>query len=146
MRAFWLKVQDFLDTRLMKDVIKKFPGTKWAEQAEYRLLDNKVCGDWQAQSKCPSKEAEMYEKYAAENPQSPRTAEALYEAAWRYAALIQIYKTEEQPKKSDEAKAKAIAAGQRVNSQFPNTDWGARAQRLVFLVQQDVPTYGNTIE
>jgi hypothetical protein len=127
----------------MKLVIKKFPGTKWSDLAAYQLLDNKVCGDWQGASKCPSKEAEMYEKYANEHPQSTKVAEALYNAAWRYAALIQIYKSEEDVKKSDEAKGKAVSVAQKLASQFADTDWGARAQRLAFLVQQDVPTYGN---
>jgi Bacterial SH3 domain len=135
-----------IDPRLMKEVIKKFPNTKWAELADYRLLDNKVCGDWQGQSKCPSKEAEMFEKYASEHPQSPKAPEALYEAASRYAALVEIYKTEEQQSKSDDAKSKAIAVAQRLASQFPDSDWGARGKRLVFLVQQDVPTYGNNIQ
>jgi hypothetical protein len=132
-----------IDEQLIKEVMKKFPGTKWADLAAFHLIDNKLCGEWQGSSKCPAKEAGIYEKYANEHPQSAKAAEALYDAAWRYAALIQIYKSEEDQKKSDEAKGKAIALAQKVVGQFPDTDWGARAQRLVFLVQQDVPTYGN---
>ncbi len=136
-----------IDPEWMKLVMKKFPGTKWADLAAYTVLDNKVCGDWKGESRCPEKEADIYEKYANEHPQSTKAAEALYNAAWRYAALIQIYKSEEQPaKKSEEAKSKAIALGQQVTSRFPDTDWASRAQRLVFLVQQDVPTYGNQTE
>jgi outer membrane protein assembly factor BamD (BamD/ComL family) len=130
----------------MKQVIKKFPGTKWADLAAFHLIENKLCGDWQAQSKCPTKEAEMYENYVKDHPQSPAVAEALYDAAWRWSALIEIYKTEDQAKKSEESKAKAIAQAQRVASQFPQSDWGARAQRLLFLIQQGVPTYGNAQE
>jgi outer membrane protein assembly factor BamD (BamD/ComL family) len=130
----------------MRQVIKKFPGTKWADLAAFHLIENKLCGDWQAQSKCPMKEAEMYENYAKDHPQSPAVAEALYDAAWRWSALIEIYKTEDQAKKSEESKAKAIAQAQRVASQFPQSDWGARAQRLLFLVQQGIPTYGNSQE
>ena len=44
--------------------------------AAYHLLDNKLCGDWQGESKCPEREAEVYEKYADEHPQSPVAAEA----------------------------------------------------------------------
>jgi hypothetical protein len=133
-----------IDPEWMKLVMKKYPGTKWADLAAYSLLDNKVCGDWKGESKCPEKEAEMYEKYVNEHPQSSKAAEALYNAAFRYGALIQIYKTEENTKKSDESKSKAISLAQKVASQYPDSDWGARALRLVFLVQQDVPTYGNT--
>ena len=128
---------------LMKQVIKKFPGTKWADLAAFHLIENKLCGDWQGTSKCPDKEAEMYEKYASEHPQSPAAAEALYDAAWRRAALIEIYKTEDHDKKSEESKAKAIALAQRVVSQFPQGDWAARAQLLLYMIQQNIPSYGN---
>jgi len=124
----------------MRLVEKKFPGTKWADLAAFHLIENKLCGDWQGASKCPTKEAETYEKYADEHPQSPALAEALYDAAWRFSALIEIYKTETQPKKSEESKGKAIALAQKVASQFPQSDWGARAQLLLYLLQQGVPT------
>ena len=128
----------------MKQVIKKFPGSKWAELAAFHLIDNKLCGDWQGSAKCPDKEAEIYEKYAKEHANSPAAAQALYNAAWRRAALIEIYKTDEQPKKSEEAKNAAIALAQQVVSQYPQqTDWAARAQSLLYQVQQGIPTYGN---
>ncbi len=131
---------------LMKKVIKKYPHTKWADRAAFHLIENKLCGDWQGTSGCPKKEAELYEKYAREHPDSPDAAEALYDAAWRQAALIQIYKTEEKPKDSDQAKAHAIAVAQQVISQFPQSEWSDRAQTLLFLVQQDIPMYGNVVE
>ena len=126
-----------------KKVMKKFPGTKWAYLAAYHLIDNKLCGDWQGQSKCPQKEAEIYENYAKDYPQSPAAGEALYHAAYRWSALIEIYKTEENLKKSDEAKARAIATAQRAISQAGQSDWADRAQRLLYMVQQGIPTYGN---
>ncbi|HUJ94207.1 MAG TPA: hypothetical protein VLW84_03005 [Terriglobales bacterium] len=132
-----------INEQYMKEVIKKYPGTKWADLAAFHLIDNKLCGDWQGESKCPVKEAEMYEKYAAEHPQSPAVPEALYDAASRYAALIEIYKTEEQAKKSDESRTKALGLAQKVAEQFPESDWGARAERLRYLVSQNIPTYGN---
>jgi len=130
----------------MKLVMKKFSGTKWADLAAFHLIDNKVCGDWQGSSKCPDKEAEIYEKYAKEHSQSPAGAEALYDAAWRRSALIEIYKIEEQAKKSDESKNRAIALAQQVLSQYPQSEWALRARRLIFLIQQNVPTYGNVSE
>jgi outer membrane protein assembly factor BamD (BamD/ComL family) len=135
-----------MDEELMKKVIKKFPGTKWADLAGFELLDNKLCGDWQGASKCPDKEADIYEKYAKEHAQSPSAPEALYRAAWRRAALIEIYKTEEQPKKSEEAKKSALALLQALNTQYPQSDWSARGQALQFLVEQGVPTYGNAVQ
>jgi outer membrane protein assembly factor BamD (BamD/ComL family) len=134
-----------MDEDYFKKVIKKFPNTKWAYLAAFHFIDNKLCGDWQGQSKCPAKEAEIYEKYAAEYPQSPAAAEALFQAAYRWAALIEIYKTEEQAKKSDEAKNRAIAVAQKAIGQTPQGDWSARARRLLYMVQQGIPVYGNGV-
>jgi hypothetical protein len=130
----------------MKEVMKKFPGTKWADLAAFHLIENKLCGDWQGSSKCPDKEADYYEKYANDRPQSPAAPQALYLAALRRAALIEIYKTDEQKKKSEESRAKALALAQKAVQQYPQSDWAARAQALLFLVQQRVPTYGNAVE
>jgi len=134
-----------MDEDYFKKVIKKFPNTKWAYLAAFHFIDNKLCGDWQGQSKCPAKEGEIYEKYAAEYPQSPAAAEALFQAAYRWAALIEIYKTEEQAKKSDEAKNRAIAVAQKAIAQTPQGDWSARARRLLYMVQQGIPVYGNGV-
>jgi hypothetical protein len=139
-------LREGMDEQWMKLVIKKFPGTKWADLAAFRLIDNKLCGDWQGSSKCPEKEAEVYEKYANDRPQSPAAAQALYFAAWRRSALIEIYKTENQAKKSEESKNRAMALAQKLTTQFPQSDWAARAYRLIFLMQQNVPTYGNVAE
>jgi hypothetical protein len=127
----------------MKLVIKKFPGTKWADLAAFHLLENKLCGDWQSASKCPDKEAEMYEKYAKEHEQSPSASEALYDAAWRRSALIEIYKTEANQKKSEESKTRALDLAQKIVAQYAQSDWSTRAQMLIFYIQQGVPTYGN---
>ena len=135
-----------MDEQYMKEVMKKFPGTKWADLAAFHLIENKVCGDWQGSSKCPEKEAEMYEKYASEHPQSPAVAEALYDAAWRMSALIEMYKTDGESKKSDESRGKAIALAQKAVTQGPQSDWAARAQLLLFMIEQNIPTYGNGVE
>lgn len=126
-----------------KKVIKKFPGTKWAFLAQFQLIDNKLCGDWQGQSKCPQKEAEIYEKYATEHPESPAVAQALFQAAYRWAALIEIYKSEEELKKSDDAKNRAIADAEKAIAQAGQNDWGPRSRRLLYMVQQGIPAYGN---
>jgi len=141
-----VSIRDGMDEHFMRDVMKKFPATKWADLAAFHLIDNKLCGEWQASSKCPEKEAELYEKYVSEHPQSAAAAEALYDAAWRRAALIEIYKTENQAKKSEESRSKAIALAQRAVAQTPPGDWGARAQRLLFMIDQGIATYGNATE
>ena len=135
-----------MDEEWMRLVIKKFPGTKWADLAAFRLIENKLCGDWQGASKCPDKEADVYEKYASEHGQSPTAPEALYQAAWRRSALIEIYKTEANQKKSDESRNRGLELAQKIVSQYPQSDWALRAQRLIFYIQQGVPTYGNATD
>lgn len=132
-----------IEEEWMKLVMKKFPGTKWADLAAFHLIDNKLCGDWEGAAKCPDKEADIYEKYADEHPQSPSAPEALYKAAWRRSALIEIYRTDLNQKKSAESKDRALALAQKILSQYGQSDWASRAQTLVFYVQQGVPTYGN---
>ena len=135
-----------IDEDLMKQVIKKFPHSKWADLAAYHLLDNKVCGDWQGEPKCPEKEAEVYEKYADEHPQSPVAAEALYNAAYRRSALIELYKNDGKSNHIGDAKAKAVALAQRVIANFPQSDWADRAQTLLYKLDQGISTYGTAVE
>jgi outer membrane protein assembly factor BamD (BamD/ComL family) len=132
-----------IDEEWMKLVIKKYPDTKWASLAAFHLIDNKLCGDWQGASKCPEKEADIYEKFASEHEQSSVAPEALYNAAWRRSALIEIYKTEANQKKAEEAKNRAASLAQKILTQYPQSDWASRAQRLAFYIQQGVPTWGN---
>lgn len=135
-----------IDEESMRQLMKKFPDTKWAQLAAFHLIDNKLCGDWQGSSKCPDKEAEIYEKYVKEHPQSPAAPEALFNAASRRAALIEIYKTEDQGKKSEQSKSAAISLAQQLITQYPQSDWSTRGQTLLFFLQQCVPTYGNAIQ
>jgi hypothetical protein len=136
-----------INEEYMRKVMKKFPHTKWSDLAAYHFIDNKLCGEWQAEAKCPEKEAEIYMKYVEEHPQSPKAPEALYKAAWRYAALVVIYKTDNQMKKAEEATFKSVATAKKLMSQYPNDeDWSSRAQRLIYMVQNDLPAWGNSVE
>ena len=135
-----------MDEEQMRKVIKKYPGTKWADLAAFDLIDNKLCGDWQGDPKCPEKETSLYEKYVADHPQSPKAAEALYDAAWRQSALIEIYRERQDQKKCDESRSHAMELAQRIPQQYANSDFAYRAQRLLYLLQQKIPTYGNTTD
>ncbi|HLZ40380.1 MAG TPA: SH3 domain-containing protein [Candidatus Sulfotelmatobacter sp.] len=139
-------LRGMIDEEWMKLVMKKYPGTKWADLAAFHLIENKLCGDWQGASKCPEKESEMYEKYAKEHEQSPAAPEALYDAALRQSALIEIYRTEGNQKKSDEAKNRALATAQKIVNQYAQSGWALRAQDLIFYIQQGVPTFGNATD
>src|SRR5260370_24153972 len=109
-------VRPKMDDEVMRQVMKKYPHTKWADLAAYHLLDNKVCGDWQAQPKYPEKETELYENYVKEHPQSPKAAQALYNSAWRQSALIEIYKTQHQPALNTAASRKPSILPNRIPS------------------------------
>ncbi|MGA7170260.1 MAG: hypothetical protein WBX08_13985, partial [Candidatus Sulfotelmatobacter sp.] len=97
-------------------------------------------------SKCPDKEADLYENYAKDHPQSPAAAEALYDAATRRAALIEIYKNEPNQKKSAESKDRALSLAQKLVSQYGQSDWALRTQRLIFYIQQGIPTFGSAAD
>jgi len=135
-----------IDEEAMRLVHKKFPGSRWADMAAFEMLDNKLCGEWSAASKCPEKESEIYEKYAAEHPNSPNAAEALYNAAYRRAALIAIYAGEGESRKIPEAAQRAQAAAQKVIEKNASPEWNARAERLLFMVRNNIPVYGTALE
>ena len=135
-----------IDEQAMRLVHKKFPGTKWADMAAFQMLENKLCGDWAAASKCPEREAELYEKYAGEHPNSPNAAEAYYDAAYRWAAVMNLYTGEGESKKIPEARKRAVAAAQKVIEKNAGPEWNARAERLLFLIQNSVPVFGNSAE
>ncbi len=125
-----------IDEDTMRQVMKKFPGTKWADLAAYALLDNKICGSWKGETKCPEKESDLYEHYAHEHPQSPKAAEALYKAAWRQAMLVSMYNDHHEKDKSEKAKRRAIQIAQEISTKYPEGDWKPRAAQLVFALQQ----------
>jgi hypothetical protein len=135
-------MREGMDEDPIKKVIKFYPHTKQADMAAYDLIDNKLCGDWQGQPKCPEKESELYEKYATEHPNSPRTAKALYEAVYRNAVLVDMFNADENSKKADGAKAHAHDLLARLKDKFAQSDYTARASALVFKLDQGIPVYG----
>ncbi len=127
----------------MKKLIKTYPGTQYAARAAYALLDNKLCGDWQGLPKCPEMESGLYEKYAAQFPDGPRTAQALYNATYRQGVLVTMYTVEENRKRAEQAAARTQALAAQLAQKFPNSDYAARAASLAFRVAQGIPITGN---
>jgi hypothetical protein len=126
----------------MKLVMKKFPHSKWSDLAAYDLLDEQMCPEWRGQAECPMKEAALYEQYAHEHPQSPKAAEALYNAAWRQASLADIYRINNDRDKSEAARKNGIALAQEIASQYPQGDWKPRALDLIYKLEKKIPVYG----
>ena len=79
-----------MDEDALKKVIKFYPHTRWAALAAFDLIDNKLCGDWQGSPHARRRNRRSM-KYAAEYPDGPRTAQALYQAVYRQAVLTNMY-------------------------------------------------------
>jgi hypothetical protein len=135
-------MHDLMDEDELKKVIKQYPNTRQANLAAFDLIDNKLCGNWQGSIKCPQQESEVYEKYAAEFPDGPRTAQALYQAVYRQAVLTDMYHADGSDKKADEAHNRAKELVDRLRSKFPQSDYTFRASALVYKLDQGVPVYG----
>jgi outer membrane protein assembly factor BamD (BamD/ComL family) len=135
-------MREQLDDEEMKKVIKFYPRTRQAAMAAYAMIDNKLCGDWQGQEKCPEKETDYYEKYASEYPDGPRTAQALYQAVYRQAVLVDMFNADNSDKKADGAKAHAHELAARMKDKFPQSDYTARALAIMFKIDQGIPVYG----
>jgi outer membrane protein assembly factor BamD (BamD/ComL family) len=130
----------------MQKVMKLYPNTKFAALAAFELLDNKLCGDWQGLPKCPEMEAGLYEKYADRYPDSPKAAQALYEATYREGVLVEMYQVQEERKRSEAAAQAAVGLAAELEQRFPQSDFAARATSIAYRVQQGIPVYGNDRE
>jgi hypothetical protein len=135
-------MREQMDEDELKKVVKYYPHTRQAELAAYELIDNKLCGDWQGSPKCPEKESEIYEHYADEYSDSPRTPQALYQAVYRQAVLTDMFAADENQKKSDAAHDHARDLARRLKDKFPLSDLTARAAALVYKLDQGIPVYG----
>ncbi len=135
-------MREQMDEDNLKKVIKLYPRTRWAALAAFDLIDNKLCGDWQGSQQCPEKESEYYEKYADEYPDGPRTAQALYQAVYRLAVLNDMFHSDGNDKKADEAHNHARDLAARLKQHFADSDYALRAQALVYKLDQGVPVYG----
>lgn len=129
----------------MKKVIKQYPNTKYAALAEWDMIDNKLCGDWQGLPHCPEMESSLYEKYADRYPDSPKAAQALYEATYRQGVLVSMYQDDDR-KRAQQAAANTQSLANAMKQKFPQSDYTARAASIAFRVQQDLPVYGNDRE
>ena len=127
----------------LKKVIKMYPGSKFAALAAYDLLDNKLCGDWQGLPKCPEMETGLYQKYAQQYPDGPKSAEALYNATYRQGVVVTMYNVQEDRKRAQAAAQRTQALAQELKERYPKTDFAARAGSIAFRVSQGIPIYGS---
>lgn len=130
----------------LKQVIKRYPGSKFAMLAVYDLLDNKLCGDWQGLPKCPEMEAGMYLKYASQFPESPKAPEAYYNAISREGVLVTMFQVDGNRKRAEDAAKRTQEMTADMVSRFPASDFTRRAQSIAFRVQQNISVYGTDRE
>jgi hypothetical protein len=135
-------LRESIDDEELRKLKKLYPRTRWSDLADWDMLDNKVCGDWQGSTKCPEKEAELYEKYGVEHPDSPKAPQALYNAVYRQGALSDMYAADGDNKKADQAKGRAVTIAGTIESKYPMSDYAARAASLVYQLQESIPIYG----
>ncbi len=135
-------LRELMDEDELRKVIKNYPGSKDADYAAYELIENKLCGDWQGQAKCPEKEAEAYEKFANEHPNGPRTAQALYQVVYRMAVLGDMYSADGNDKKAAAARNHAREIAGKMKDKFSDSDYTDRAATLVYKFEQGVAVYG----
>jgi hypothetical protein len=131
-----------MDEDELKKVIKLYSGTRWAALAAFDLIDNKLCGEWEGSTQCPEREAGLYEKYANEYPTGPRTAEALYQAIYRLATLADMYTSNGDDRKADDARNHARELAASLKQHFADSDYEYRAAVLVYKLDEGVPVFG----
>jgi outer membrane protein assembly factor BamD (BamD/ComL family) len=139
-------LREQMDEGEMKNIQKYFPNTRWADLAAFDLIDNKLCGDWQGSEKCPEQETNYYLQYVEQHPNSPKAAEALYDAIYRQAAAGDMWQADGNGKRADEDRGHAHAIFDRMQQKYPDSSFTARAASLIYKVDQGVPVYGSSRE
>ena len=127
----------------LKRVQKFYPNSPVAARAAFDQLDNKLCGDWQGLPNCPEKEADLYLKYADRYRDGPKSAEALYNAAYRMGVLVTMYRVQENQKRAEVAAKNCESIAQQMRAQYPKSDFTDRAESIAFRVKQNISIYGN---
>ena len=130
----------------LKKVMKTYPGRPVEARAAFDLLDARLCGDWQGLPKCPEMETDLYLKYAQRYPEGPKSAEAMYDAAYRQGVLVTMYTVDENTKRADAAKKNCQSIADELSQKYPKSDFAARAQSVAFRVSQGIPVYGSDRE
>jgi hypothetical protein len=127
----------------LRAVLKYFPNTPQAARAAFDLLGNKLCGDWQGLPRCPEMETALYMNYARQYRGGPKSAEAMYDAAFRQGALVTMYNDDDQTKLAQGAAKNCQAIADQLQHDYPNSDFAARAAALAYKVSQGIPITGS---
>jgi len=93
-------------------------------------------------AKCPEQETQLYLKYADHYPDGPKSAEALYQAAYRQGVLVTMYGVDDDKKHADQAVQNCQAIADQLKQRYPKSDYASRAQSIAYRVKQGIPIYG----
>jgi Outer membrane lipoprotein len=126
----------------LKKVMKFYPDSPQAARAAFDLIDNKLCGDWQGLPKCPEQETQIYLKYADHYPDGPKSAEAMYQAAYRQGVLVTMYSVDDDKKHADQAAQNCQAIADQLRQKYPKSEYAPRAESIAYRVKQGIPIYG----
>jgi outer membrane protein assembly factor BamD (BamD/ComL family) len=127
----------------LKWVMRTYPNTPFAARAAFDLLDNQLCGDWQGLPQCPEQETKLYYNYATHYPGGPKSAEALYLAAYRQGVLVTMYNVQENDRLAAGAARNCQSIAGELERRYPESDYAARAQSIAFRVAQGIPITGS---
>jgi hypothetical protein len=131
----------------LKRVMKLYPRTRFEALAAWDLIDNKLCGDWQGLPKCPEMETSLYMRYTNQYPESPRAAEAEFEAVYRQGVLVTMYQTDNDDKRAQYAAKTTQQLADDMEKRFGiANDFAARAASVAYRVKQGISVYGSDRE
>lgn len=129
-------------TRLLREVVGKFPKTQWAARAEYlHLREQMTCGDWVTQPKCLGKEIGRLRGYWKRYPDGPLAAEAAFGILYRQAAAVHIYNRpgpHHDSGKARDYRRKAFNSIADLQRRWPRSDWAARAALISYDLRQHI--------
>jgi outer membrane protein assembly factor BamD (BamD/ComL family) len=87
-------------------------------------------------------ESNLYQKYAEQFSDSPKAAEALYNAVYRQGVVVTMYTVQEEPKRAQAAAQRTQALAQELKDRYPKSDFAPRGASIAFRVSQGIAIYG----
>lgn len=137
-------------TRLLHEVIEKFPKTPWAARADYlHVREQMTCSDWAAKPKCLGKEIGRLRGYWKKYPDGPLAAEAAYGILYREAAGVHLYSQpgpHHNAGKARDYEREAFNAIADLQRRWPRSDWAARAALIAYDLRQGIPVGAHRME
>ena len=88
-------------------------------------------------------EANLYLKYVEQWKESPKAAEAQYNAVYRMGVLVTMYQVSDDQKRSLAAADRCQSLAADMHTRFSDSDYTRRAESIAFRIKQGIPIYGS---